>query len=1006
MKLKSESFKSLALKLQTEFDSYKKDSRERKHQAKITPISDEAFKALKTDLEKGELVLPDDAIQSVVRATLERDFLNVSTDGLSFTPGDPIKEQGWIRICRLPISPLEEKQYAMFPRWQNAIATMHTLRHRLCYVLLRWDGETQLFLGAIPMIPGDKGKVAGGQLAQILTSQMPGIGLETKVAAPMMGLGNLGCCGAVTGIPSVRKITEYGEYQTMDQIAMGLRDEGGNEQNFAVVILADPVPDAQIVDILQTMENLGSEIHALTQYTKTDSTNSGETVSLAFSDGTNKGINGGVSYGGKVSFGMEKLIEAECRGDISVGGSLGWFSSTSSVRGANVGKSDSVAVQYIKKSAMYCEELFDKHIERLKAGRNLGFWKTGVYVLSDSESNVKTIMGTLRAMYSGDETHIEPIRTAVMPANCGASQVVERCQYLPYRYPTVAEMFGSIFEDYATPMTTEELSIATSLPRRDVPGLRLIRVSSRFATNPPPIQENDAGGKPVSLGEVLDTGVRTYQTYRLDLNQLVRHTLVAGSNGSGKSHTCKYLLDQVQQEKIPFLVIEPAKDEYLEWAIRQNKLREQSGRQKIRIFAPGYFGDLGITENQESEILNLWKEYTDLTDRRKKLVPGYALHRLNALLEELEKLTGKTQERAVRAKKNKISQNEITEDDRNAAQRFTQHVCCVGDIEDLHLNLFQPTAANGSWINIMKHLDRIKSALISSMPMADVLPLIMIDTLYEHTMNKMDVSGNSMHGERNPLLDVYRDDGTVRYPLVDGKGKSDGMKETAAQIISDRNYADEVKNNLKAAMHTRINTLVLGWKRDLFNTERSTDLAQLFEGDAVINLSHLSDDADKALVMSILLIALWEYRESKYQCDREYKRKADRNELMHLTLIEEAHRLMPDVRENGYGAGSQQTLSKMFSNMLSEIRAYGEGCIVVDQVPTRLIPDAVKNTNLKIIHRLTASDDIHAVAASMRLRPDQQAVVGALQRGEAIVCSDYDDGAAWIQVDPAKKKKD
>ena len=107
--------------------------------------------------------------------------------------------------------------------------------------------------------------------------------------------------------------------------------------------------------------------------------------------------------------------------------------------------------------------------------------------------------------------------------------------------------------------------------------------------------------------------------------------------------------------------------------------------------------------------------------------------------------------------------------------------------------------------------------------------------------------------------------------------------------------------------------------------------------------------------------------------------------------------------EDGSGMNSQQITAKMFSNMLSEIRAYGEGCIVVDQVPTRLIPDAVKNTNLKIIHRLTAADDIQSVSTSMRLRPDQQAVIGALQPGEAIACSDYDDAAAWVKVDESAK---
>ena len=71
--------------------------------------------------------------------------------------------------------------------------------------------------------------------------------------------------------------------------------------------------------------------------------------------------------------------------------------------------------------------------------------------------------------------------------------------------------------------------------------------------------------------------------------------------------------------------------------------------------------------------------------------------------------------------------------------------------------------------------------------------------------------------------------------------------------------------------------------------------------------------------------------------------------------------------------------------MLSEIRAYGQGLVIVDQVPGRLIPDAIKNTNLKIIHRLIASDDIDSVASSMGLTNDQRSIIPRLATGQAIV---------------------
>ena len=50
----------------------------------------------------------------------------------------------------------------------------------------------------------------------------------------------------------------------------------------------------------------------------------------------------------------------------------------------------------------------------------------------------------------------------------------------------------------------------------------------------------------------------------------------------------------------------------------------------------------------------------------------------------------------------------------------------------------------------------------------------------------------------------------------------------------------------------------------------------------------------------------------------------------------------------------------MFTDMLAEMRAYGEGFIIADQSPTKLVNAVLKNSALKIIHRLTYPDDRQA----------------------------------------------
>ena len=98
----------------------------------------------------------------------------------------------------------------------------------------------------------------------------------------------------------------------------------------------------------------------------------------------------------------------------------------------------------------------------------------------------------------------------------------------------------------------------------------------------------------------------------------------------------------------------------------------------------------------------------------------------------------------------------------------------------------------------------------------------------------------------------------------------------------------------------------------------------------------------------------------------------------------------------------QYKTAMMFSNMLSEIRAYGEGMFLVDQVPTRLIPDAIKNTNTKITHRLVAEDDCTAIAESMGISKDQKPIIPKLLVGQCLVSTALSTDKHWIKVNKVK----
>ena len=123
-------------------------------------------------------------------------------------------------------------------------------------------------------------------------------------------------------------------------------------------------------------------------------------------------------------------------------------------------------------------------------------------------------------------------------------------------------------------------------------------------------------------------------------------------------------------------------------------------------------------------------------------------------------------------------------------------------------------------------------------------------------------------------------------------------------------------------------------------------------------------------------------------------RAGQREGLRHVIVIEEAHRLLRAGRQGRASAHAVE----LFASMLAEIRAYGEGLVIAEQIPAKLVPDAVKNTALKVVHRLPARDDRDLVGAAMNLDEDQSRQVVSLPPGVAAVFADGMDRPVRVRV--------
>lgn len=852
--------------------------------------------------------IPSNLANPMMDYMLERSYLEDISLRESFVQ-EPTETSyiKWVKINRLPVSPFRIDDYDLLSRWQGVLSSLHAWNQKLLFLLQRKDGYTSLYIGH----PNNTLSDVIGKCKSAFVSNMPGVSLENMDLEQSLEISEqimfAGCGGAVTGIPSFRKNTQFGVLQTLDKLANGFKGSDGIDADFSLLVIAEPMNDGDITDIISTFQNIGSEIHTevLKRVTKSET--------ITHNEGESNGVNLGGGFGaGRGTMNdltktllssidpasallkatnVKSILEA-----LGVGLNIGLSRSIYSSDGVSYG--ESVTNEYLNKFAQYTESLTDKHCERLRSGRNLGFWNTGVYVLANTVDDVNLITGILRSVYSGDNTYIEPIRTHLFKSKSALSSI-KNFKLVPIINPETANtteenwhILGKHYQYVSTPVNTEELSLFTSLPRKDVPGIRFVKNAVKFASNPgEPINTDSI----ISLGNIMNMGEKQNNEYTIDFNSLVRHSLITGSTGCGKTNTCITIIKEVQKKKKPVLIIEPAKEEWVEWALEMNKTLPEN--EKFKIYEPGI-------KSFNGELL-----------------------------------------------------------------------------EKLLLNPFQPAAIKGAPIDMQTRCEQVTALINASLPTGDILPIIMDEAIYAYLLRKID--------------DFSEDEieQMTQYPLLEG------VLPVAKKILEDRGYEQRVRDGLVAALETRFKYLTRGKRGDILNTLISTEYDTLFSGNCVINLSKIANVKDKALIMSIILISLYEYRKSIFTYNEDYRKQAKQNELMHLTVIEEAHNVLarPPLAAEGSG-NPQQVVADLFSNMLAEIRSLGEGLMIIDQVPTKLIPDVIKNTNYKICHRITSIDDSNVMATALALRDDQKSLIPSLEPGHAIISGDRDDAASWVKI--------
>jgi len=287
---------------------------------------------------------------------------------------------------------------------------------------------------------------------------------------------------------------------------------------------------------------------------------------------------------------------------------------------------------------------------------------------------------------------------------------------------------------------------------------------------------------------------------------------------------------------------------------------------------------------------------------------------------------------------------------------------------------------------LLTHIDLLKAVFNSAFPMYASMPYLLEEAIISvYELRGWDLAEST---NRNLPADAPEADRLALLPRL-----SD-LYHQIDVIVSRKRYGAQLTQDLSAALRARLGSLLQGGKGLMLDTPRSIPLATLLETPVVLELRGIGDDDEKAFVMALLLVRLYE------ACrDRPLGQG-----LRHLTLVEEAHRLLRHVPTamSAEVANPRGKAVEMFADMLAEMRAYGEGFVIVDQMPSKLVSDVIKGSNLKIVHRLLAQDDRVAVGQAMGLTATQIDFLPRLRIGEAVVHNEDLGEACLVKIDEAE----
>jgi DNA helicase HerA-like ATPase len=302
------------------------------------------------------------------------------------------------------------------------------------------------------------------------------------------------------------------------------------------------------------------------------------------------------------------------------------------------------------------------------------------------------------------------------------------------------------------------------------------------------------------------------------------------------------------------------------------------------------------------------------------------------------------------------------------------------------LNPLEPAGDGSARFALQTHADLVKALFMAAFRSEEPFPQVLSAAL---TRVYEEAGWDLALGEPTKV--------TAAYPTLTD------LQRAAEQVVGEIGYSQRVTDDVLGFIRVRLASLRQGTTGRFLEGGHQIDFGALMRNNVVLEIEDVGDDRDKAFLMGTVLIRLAEHLRLTHRTTAPPGQDRDRRDvtLRHLTVVEEAHRLLrrPETAAGAAeAAGAGGYAVEMFAGLLAEIRAYGEGLVIAEQIPARLLPDVIKNTAVKITHRLPATDDRDAVGATMNATPEQSRYLVTLPTGQAAAFADGMDFPVLVKM--------